>query len=299
MAGRWLPNPLKRLLFRFNSVFFKIMVVMIIVSFSIVMFMPYILKELKESTTGIVIDSLSEEQEYLFEEILANTKESIFISAKPYVLKQEPISTMEKIEAWENLLLGIGNSLNRQYGLIRLITYDLSGRMIHDYAIDDSMPQFDPQHYSIKTVITQCIETESRSERAVVALNNMLYWGLCFLSEDRDFEVSNAHLFLIDYKKILRKMKETTGTDIVIKIGDRIIHDNLGKKFTNSIIEGSKTLLATDSEGLKNISLSQNLHFLIKILIQEEGILTACSFLLIVEKSILLFRQLLMIFSLQ
>jgi len=222
---------------------------MIIVSFIAVLFVPLILKELKEATTEIVIDSLSEEQEYLFNEIRGNIKESIFISAKPFVLKHEIIPTREHIESWEGLLLGIGNSMNRQYGLIRIMTFDLSGRMIHDYGIDNNMPQFDPQQHPIKIILSQCIETESSSERILVSSKNSPYWGLCFLSEDRDEEVSNAHLFILDYKKILKKMKKTTGMDIAIQIGNNITHDNLDKKLIDSIIKNEKTLLVTDSEG--------------------------------------------------
>ncbi len=249
MERSWLSNSLNRIFFRLNSVFFKIMAAMIIVSFFIFMFVPLILKELKEATTEIVIDSLSEEQKHLFKEIRGNTKESIIISAKPFVLKQEIISTREQIEAWEELLLGIGNFLNRQYGLIRIMTFDLSGRMIHNYGIDDSMPQFDPQQHSIKIIITQCLETESSSERVVASLKNSPYWGLCLLSEGRDEEVSNAHLFILDYKKILKKMKKTTGIDIAIQVGNSITHNNLGKKFIDGIIKNEKTLLATNSEG--------------------------------------------------
>jgi len=249
MESSWLSNSLNKILSRLNSVFFKIMAAMIIVSFIIFMFVPLILKELKEATTGIVIDSLYEEQEYLFKEIQDNTKDSLIISAQPFVLKQEIVSTREQIETWEELLLGIGNSLNRQYGLIRIITFDLSGRMIHDYGIDDNMPQFDTQQHMIKNIITQCLETESNSETVVVSLKNSPYRGLCLLSEDRDEEVSNAHLFILDYKKILNKMKETTGMDIAIQIGNSIIHDNLGKQFIDGIIKNEKTLLATDSEG--------------------------------------------------
>jgi signal transduction histidine kinase/CheY-like chemotaxis protein len=222
---------------------------MVIVSFFIFMFVPLILKELKEATTGIVIDSLSEEQKYLFEEIRKNTKESIIISAKPFVLKQEIISTREQIEAWEKLLLGIGNSLNRQYGLIRIMTFDLSGRMINDYGIDDNMPRFDPQQQLIQKIITQCLETESSSESVVASLKNSPYWGLCLLSEGRDEEVSNAHLFILDYKKILQKMKKSTGTDVAIQIGNNITHNNLGKKFIDGIIKNEKTFVTTDSEG--------------------------------------------------
>jgi len=207
MESSWLSNSLNKILSRLNSVFFKIMAAMIIVSFIIFMFVPLILKELKEATTGIVIDSLYEEQEYLFKEIQDNTKDSLIISAQPFVLKQEIVSTREQIETWEELLLGIGNSLNRQYGLIRIITFDLSGRMIHDYGIDDNMPQFDTQQHMIKNIITQCLETESNSETVVVSLKNSPYRGLCLLSEDRDEEVSNAHLFILDYKKILKLQK--------------------------------------------------------------------------------------------
>jgi signal transduction histidine kinase/CheY-like chemotaxis protein/HPt (histidine-containing phosphotransfer) domain-containing protein len=209
---------------------------------------PSILKELEEITTSLIIDTLSEEQEYLFNEILRNTSESVFNGASPYVLKQEVLSTGEQIKEWEGLLLGVGNSLNRQNGLIRIMTFDLSGRIIHNYGIDDSMPQFDPQHNLINTIITQCLETESSSERVVISLNNKPYWGTCLLSEDRNEEVSNAHLFILDYKKILEKMKNTTGNDIAIQIGNNIIHNNLDMSFIKSIFEDRKTLLATDSE---------------------------------------------------
>ena len=249
MGRSWLSNSLNRILFRLNSVFFKIMAAMIIVSFFAFMFMPLIIEELKKATTGIVIDSLSEDQEYLFKEIRGNIKESIGISAQPFVLKQEIIATREQIEEWEGLLLGIGNSLNRQYGLIRIMSFDLSGRMIHDYGIDDDMPRFDPQQHAIKILLSQCLETESSSERVVASLKNSPYWGLCFLSEDKDAEVSNAHLFILDYKKILTKIKTTTGMDIAIQMGNSIIYNNLGKEFVDSIIKNQKTLLVTDSEG--------------------------------------------------
>ena len=244
-----LSHPLNRILSRLNSVLFKIMAAMIILSVIIFMFTPLVLKELQEATTGIVIDALSKEQEYLFKEIQRNTKESVFISAKPFLLKQEIISTKEQIEAFEGLLLGIGNSLNRQYGLIRLMTFDESGRIIHDYGIDDSSPQFDPNQHAIKQIITQCLETESNSENILASLKNSPYWGLCLLSEDRDEEVSNAHLFIIDFKKILTKMKETTGTDIAIQIGNSIIYDNLGVELIDGIKKKALTLTAKDSEG--------------------------------------------------
>ncbi len=249
MESSWLSNTLNRILFRLNSVFFKIMAAMIIVSIIAFMFVPLILEELREATTRSVIASLSEEQSYLFEEILENVKESVVISAQPFVLKHEIISTSEDIKAWEGLLLGLGNSLNRQYGLIRIMTFDLSGGMIHDYGIDSNMPQFDPQQLSIKTIIAQCLETESSSESVVSSSKNSPYWGLCFLSEDKDEEVSNVHLFILDYNKILKKIKKTTGIDMAIQIGDKITHDNLGKEFIDSIIKNEKTLLTTDSEG--------------------------------------------------
>jgi signal transduction histidine kinase/CheY-like chemotaxis protein/HPt (histidine-containing phosphotransfer) domain-containing protein len=222
---------------------------MIIVSFFIIISVPSILEELEEVTTSLIIDTLSEEQEYLFNEILHNTSESVFNGVSPYVLKQEALSTGKPIEAWEGLLLGVGNSLNRQNGLIRIMTFDLSGKNIHNYGIDSSMPQFDPQEDLINKIITQCLETESSSERVVISLNNKPYWGTCLLSEDRNEEVSNAHLFILDYKKILEKMKNTTGNDIAIQIGSSIIHNNLDMNFVQSILEDRKTLLATDSEG--------------------------------------------------
>ena len=72
MERSWLSNSLNRVFVRLNSVFFKIMGTMIVVSFIAFMFMPLILEELKEATTGIVIDSLSQGQQHLFEEILEN-----------------------------------------------------------------------------------------------------------------------------------------------------------------------------------------------------------------------------------
>ena len=248
MEGSWLSNSLNRIFARLNSVFFKIMAMMIIVTFIIFMLVPLILNELKEATTGIVIDSLSKEQVYLFEEIHKNTKESIFISAKPYLLKQEIISTKEQIDAWDGLLLGIGNSLNVQYGLTRLMTFDLSGELIHDYGINDGSPRFDSQQTVIKEIISKCLETESSSESIVASMKNNPYWGLCLLSDDRDEEVSNAHLFIIDYTRILTKMKETTNMDVAIQIGNRIIHDNLGREYIDSIIKNEKILLTTHVE---------------------------------------------------
>lgn len=249
MESSWLSNSLNRILFRLNSVFFKIMAAMIIVLIIALMFLPLILKELREATTMSVIASLSEEQAYLFEEILENVKESVAINAQPFILKHEIISTSEDIKAWEGLLLGIGNSLSRQYGLIRIMTFDLSGGIIHDYGIDSSMPQFDPQQLAIKTIMAQCLETESSAEIVVSSLKNSPYWGLCFLSEAKDEEVSNAHLFILDYNKILKKIKNTTGMDIAIQIGNSIVHDNLGREFIDDIIKKEKTLLTTDSEG--------------------------------------------------
>ncbi|MCK5343107.1 MAG: HAMP domain-containing protein, partial [Candidatus Heimdallarchaeota archaeon] len=229
----------------------KIAAVMIIVSFFIIISVPSILKELKEVTTSLIIDTFSEEQEYLFNEILQNTSESTFNGAAPYVLKQEVLSTGEQIKAWEGLLLGVGNSLNRQNGLIRIMTFDLSGKIIHNYGIDDSMPQFNPQQDLINTIITQCLETESSSDRVVISLNNRPYWGICLLSEDMDEEVSNAHLFILDYKKILEKMKNTTGNDIAIQIGSSIIHNNFNRDFIQSIFKDRKTVMAADSEGME------------------------------------------------
>ncbi len=244
-----LSGPLNRVRFYLNSIFFKIAVVMIIVAFLLIIAVPSILKELEEVTTSLIINTLSEEQEYLFNEILENTSESLFYGAAPFVLKQEVLSSREQIEEWEGLLLGIGNSLNRQNGLIRIMTFDLSGKIIHNYSIDDSIPQFDHQQAWISTIITQCLETESSSESVVMSLNNKPYWGTCLLSEDMDEEVSNAHLFILDYKKILEKLKNTTGNDIAIKIGSNIIHNNLDSNFIQSIFKDSRTLLATDSEG--------------------------------------------------
>ncbi len=249
MERSWLSNSLTRVFFRLNSVFFKIMAAMIIVSFIAFMFIPLILDELNEATTEIIIDSFSEKQKHLFEEILENNKESITISSQPFVLKQEVISTNRHIDEWEELLMGMGNSLNRQYGLIRIMSFNLSGQLIHDYGIDDSMPQFDPQQHAIKTLITQCIETEANSERVVSSMKNNFYWGLCFLSEDKNEEVSNVHLFIVDYKVILKKIKGTTGTDLAIQIGNSITHDNIGREFIDGIIKNEKILLATDPEG--------------------------------------------------
>jgi signal transduction histidine kinase/CheY-like chemotaxis protein/HPt (histidine-containing phosphotransfer) domain-containing protein len=242
---------LNRGIFRLNSIFFKITAVMIIVSFFIITAVPLILEELKEVTTSLIIDTLSEQQKYLFNEILENTSESTFNGAAPYVLKQEVLSSSEQIEAWERLLLGIGTSLNRENGLIRIMTFDLSGKIIHNYGIDVITPQFDPQQSGINTIITQCLETESSSERVVISLNNKPYWGTCLLSEDRDEEVSNAHLFILDYKKILEKMKNSTGNDIAIQIGSSIIHNSLDRNFIQSIFKDRKTLLSADSEGME------------------------------------------------
>jgi len=249
MEGSRLPNSLNRITFWRNSVFFKIMVSMVVVLLISFMFLPLILEELKEATTEIVIAALAEHQGHLFEEVLDNTKESIIISAQPFVLKQEVISTKEDIETWKELLLGIGNSLNRQYGLIRIMTFDLSGRIIHDYGIDAKAPRFDPQQDAIKMIVSKSLETESSTESVVVSLNNDSYWGLCFLSEDKEEEVSNVHVFIIDYKRIIQKIKETTGMDIAIKLGSRISHDNLNKEFIDGIINKEKTLLIIGSEG--------------------------------------------------
>ncbi len=242
-------NSLNRVLINLNSVLYKIMVAMIIVLFIAFMFIPTILEELKEATTDIVIDSLSEKQEHFFEEILANIKESINISAQPFVLKQEALTTKEDLEAWEVLLLGISNSLNRQYGLIRILSFDLSGKLIHDYGIDENVPRFDSGQSAITTMIAEAIEAESSSQSVIASNGNMPYWGLCFLSEDRDEEVSNVHLFIVDYRKILEKIKETTGMDIVIQVGSSIIHNNLGGDFIESINNNSKAFLASGSEG--------------------------------------------------
>ncbi len=249
MERSWLSNSLTIVFSKLNSVFFKIMAAMIIVSLIAFMFVPLILEELEKASTEIVIDSLSEQQEHLFEEILENIKESIIISAQPFVLKQEIISTSKDIEEWEGLMLGIGNSLNRQYGLIRIMTFDLSGKIVHDYGIDENVPRFDPQQHAIKTTLAQCLETESSSERIVSSMKNKQYWGLCLFSEDKDEEVSNVHLFIVDYKSILQKIKRTTGIDIAIKIGSSITHDNLGEEFIYGIINNEKTLLVADSEG--------------------------------------------------
>ena len=193
-----------------QSVIFKITLVMAVIAMIIISLTPILLKQLDKATTDVVVNTISIEQGHLFRVIMDNTYDSVFGATKPTLLKQQPILTKNSVTAWEKLLLGLGNSLNISYGVTNVITFDLKGNMISDYKIDENSPSFDVSGKDLRNLITSSLLTESNGERIIYDLNNNPYWGIVFLSEDNDEEISNAHLFAIDFKNVLKNMEEKT-----------------------------------------------------------------------------------------
>ena len=231
-----------------QSVIFKITLVMAVIAMIIISLTPILLKQLDKATTDVVVNTISIEQGHLFRVIMDNTYDSVFGATKATLLKQQPILRKNSVTAWEKLLLGLGNSLNISYGVTNVITFDLKGNMISDYKIDENSPSFDVSGKDLRNLITSSLLTESNGERIIYDLDNNPYWGIVFLSEDNDEEISNAHLFAIDFKNVLKNMEEKTGINVAIRAGNRIVHYNLD----NSLINGINNNLKSASTISKN-----------------------------------------------
>jgi len=268
-----------------QSVIFKITLAMAIIAVTIISLTPLLLKQLDKATTDVVVDTISIEQGHLFRVVMDNTYDSVFGATKPTLLKQQPILTKSNIIAWEKLLLGLGNSLNILYGVTNIITFNMEGDMVSDYKIDSNSPSFDVNKKEVGSLISGSLLNESNGENIIYDENNNPYWGIAFLSEDSNEEITNAHLLVIDFKNVLRRMKEKTGINVAIRIGGKIVHDGLGNSLLNGIYNKLNSANVVDESGIENhyiISRSnldnkhfdenKNIDFEFIILIQSEAL---------------------------
>ncbi len=235
-----------------QSVIFKITLAMAIIVITIISLTPLLLKQLDTATTDVVVDTISIEQGHLFRVVMDNTYDSVFGATKPTLLKQQPILTKSSIIAWEKLLLGLGNSLNILYGVTNIITFDMNGSMVSDYKIDANSPSFDTNKKEVGTLISGSLLSESNGERIIYDENNNPHWGIALLSEDSNEEISNAHLLVIDFKNVLRRMKEKTGINVAIRIGEKIVHDGLNNSLINGIYNNLNSVSGIDKNGVES-----------------------------------------------
>jgi signal transduction histidine kinase/ActR/RegA family two-component response regulator len=235
-----------------QSVIFKITLAMAIIVITIISLTPLLLKQLDKATTDVVVDTISIEQSHLFRVVMDNTYDSVFGATKPTLLKQQPILTKSSIIAWEKLLLGLGNSLNVLYGVTNIITFNMGGNLVSDYKIDANSPSFDANKKEVVALISGSLLSESNGENIIYDENNNPHWGIAFLSEDSNEEISNVHLFVIDFKNVLRRMKEKTGINVAIRIGEKIVHDELNNNLINGIYNNLNSVREIDKDGVES-----------------------------------------------
>jgi len=235
-----------------QSVIFKITLAMAVIAITIISLTPLLLKQLDKATTDVVVDTISIEQGHLFRVVMDNTYESVFGATKPTLLKQQKILTKSNIIAWEKLLLGLGNSLNILYGVTNIITFNMDGNMVSNYKIDANSPSFDVNKKEVMSLISGSLINESNGENIIYDENNNPFWGIAFLSEDSNEEITNAHLLVIDFKNVLRRMKEKTGINVAIRVGEKIVHDGLSSSLINGINNNLNSVNVVDESDVEN-----------------------------------------------
>lgn len=225
---------------------------MAVIAITIISLTPLLLKQLDKATTDVVVDTISIEQGHLFRVVMDNTYESVFGATKPTLLKQQKILTKSNIIAWEKLLLGLGNSLNILYGVTNIITFNMDGNMVSNYKIDANSPSFDVNKKEVMSLISGSLINESNGENIIYDENNNPFWGIAFLSEDSNEEITNAHLLVIDFKNVLRRMKEKTGINVAIRVGEKIVHDGLSSSLINGINNNLNSVNVVDESDVEN-----------------------------------------------